>query len=375
MDADEYADLRAALDYAELSLETGDGRQALEQAERILSLVRGRSDDDLLPAALLTRALALESVGRTADAIEALEGIVAVRDPGRRWVRASMTLIWCYREIGDLERSLARGEGLLQNIREAGLDATDNAIKLQVTLASSYWSSGDVRHARRILRNAAATAERVGLPEARAAAFWNLSIIESHDGDVEDALALAAQALETFESVGNHTYAAQLRGVLGTFHLRLEPPDLDAAVPLLEQAADDFAWTRCSPINVIDNLETLARARFLAGDLDGAETLLDQVFSSTIAATFVEVSALALRGQLEAARGRTENARESYRSAVYKLTAIGADRKAAKLWFELGTLLSEVGEPDGAREAFKQAAAATGQLRPRGRFTSAGAAG
>jgi predicted RNA polymerase sigma factor len=42
------------------------------------------------------------------------------------------------------------------------------------------------------------------------------------------------------------------------------------------------------------------------------------------------------------------------------LTSIGADRGAAVLWFELASLLEELGEQDDARDAYKRAAASTG---------------
>jgi Tfp pilus assembly protein PilF len=45
---------------------------------------------------------------------------------------------------------------------------------------------------------------------------------------------------------------------------------------------------------------------------------------------------------------------------VLVLTRIGADRSAAQLWFELASLLEEVGEFDSARDAYRSAAASTG---------------
>jgi hypothetical protein len=52
------------------------------------------------------------------------------------------------------------------------------------------------------------------------------------------------------------------------------------------------------------------------------------------------------------------------------LTSVGSDRDAAEMWFELAGLLEDVNEFDGARDAYRSAAAASGvQSRPRIRAT------
>ncbi len=75
-------------------------------------------------------------------------------------------------------------------------------------------------------------------------------------------------------------------------------------------------------------------------------------------------SALVLQGQVAAAEGRVPDARQLYLQAVQTLSGIGADREAAQLWFDLGGLLSEVGDSEGALDAFKRAAASTGLTSP-----------
>jgi len=78
----------------------------------------------------------------------------------------------------------------------------------------------------------------------------------------------------------------------------------------------------------------------------------------------VAADALALAGQVLAARGDAEGAKSTYRQAVLLLTGAGADRGAAQLWFELADLLEDVGDVEAAREAYRSAAASTG-LRSR----------
>jgi tetratricopeptide (TPR) repeat protein len=59
-------------------------------------------------------------------------------------------------------------------------------------------------------------------------------------------------------------------------------------------------------------------------------------------------------------RGRVEDARRAFLSAVQLLSGAGADREAAQLWFDLGVRLKQIGEVEAALDAFQRAAASTG---------------
>ena len=72
----------------------------------------------------------------------------------------------------------------------------------------------------------------------------------------------------------------------------------------------------------------------------------------------------AAEGRLREAHRRWHEAAAAYQEAVHLLSAIGADRGAAQLWFDLAGLLEQVGEADSASDAYKRAAASTG-LRAR----------
>ena len=109
----------------------------------------------------------------------------------------------------------------------------------------------------------------------------------------------------------------------------------------------------------------LARARFLSGDLAGCRELTAMVHTiSDGHAPLAEAEATALEGQTYAAEGDLSQAATAYQGAVLLLSAIGADRGAAQLWFDLAGLLDQVGLADAARDAYKRAAASTG-LRAR----------
>jgi Flp pilus assembly protein TadD len=78
----------------------------------------------------------------------------------------------------------------------------------------------------------------------------------------------------------------------------------------------------------------------------------------------VAADALAVLGQVAAGGGDQRLAREHYRNAVARLTAVGADRTAAQLWLELGALLDEAGDAEAARDAYLSAAVSTGLQIP-----------
>jgi hypothetical protein len=69
-------------------------------------------------------------------------------------------------------------------------------------------------------------------------------------------------------------------------------------------------------------------------------------------------------GQVDAAGGDRTSAKRHYRAAVELLTGIGADRRAAETWMELGGLFEVVGDFAGASNAYRSAAAATGLALP-----------
>ena len=133
----------------------------------------------------------------------------------------------------------------------------------------------------------------------------------------------------------------------------------------LEKAAEELAWSSATPVDRAWTQLGLARARFLAGDLPGSRELTVEVHGiSDGHAPLAEAEARSLEGQTYAAEGDMTAAARAYQQAVLVLSAVGADRGAAQLWFDLADLLDQVGLADAARDAYKRAAASAG-LRAR----------
>ena len=206
-----------------------------------------------------------------------------------------------------------------------------------------------------------ARAEELDSETAKAAAYWNASIMESEQGNVSAAVPLAKKALAMLEHGEVGRNVARLRSNLGIFQLRLDPPELAEAQENLEQAGRDLEWTSASPVDVARNQLALGRAHFLRGELDEAVEQAARTYAvGEGSAPLLVAEAKVLEGQVAATRGDHQGATRSYREAIMTLTAIGADRGAAVLWFELASLLEELGEDDDARDAYKRAAASSG---------------
>lgn len=366
----EVDEVRLTLDYAELSLESGEPAEAETHAGAALARVTSPAMDDLAERAHYLRARALEAQGQTDDAILELEALVAGEASGLLRIKAGIALSRSYRESGDLGRAIDTGERLLAQLADQGLDGSDEAVQLAVTVAAAHFERGDSGHAVRICRAAIARAEALGSPTARASAYWNTSVMQAERGEVQDAVSLAQQALTLLAAGTDMRNLARLRAQMGRMQLALDPPELASARTNLEQAREHMVWSSAAPAEVALTDVDLARAHLLAGDVTAALELVESVRATAeVHAPIVAAEAKALEGQARAAQGDPAAAAAAYQQAVHLLTAIGADHAAAQLWFDLAGLLDEVGLAGDAREAYRRAAASTG-LRARTRMLS-----
>ena len=362
----EIDEIRLMLDYAQLSLESGEAREALAHVREARVRLATSPADALNERARFLDARALEALGLTDEAIDELESLVGDDTvSGLTRARAGIALSRVYRESGDLGRAIDTGERVLAELTASGLDSCDEAVQLAVTIAAAYFERGDAGHAVRICRAAIAKAEVLGSPTARASAYWNASAMQARRGDIHNAAPLAERALALLSEGQDTRNLARLRGELGYLQLALDPPEVERARENLEKAAEELDWSSAAPVDKAWTQLGLARARFLAGDLAGCRELTEEVREiSDGNAPLTEAEAKALEGQTYAAEGDMTTAAQIYREAVLLLSAIGADRGAAQLWFDLADLLEQVGQAEAARDAYKRAAASTG-LRAR----------
>ncbi|HEX2894960.1 MAG TPA: tetratricopeptide repeat protein [Marmoricola sp.] len=364
---DEARKYRLALDHAELSLVGGAPQTALDGVNAILDEIPEGQLPGLRRSAHQVRARALEAVGDLNGAIVALEELTATPIPDASWLRGLIALTRCYRDLGDVDRAIAVGERAATVIDDLGIQGLTEAIQLTVTVASAYHERGDVDHAMRLCMRALADAEKYDSPLAQASAYWNASVMETDaHGATPAALQMSQKALALFEVSEDHRNLSRLRSALASLQLAQEPPDPEGALETLDRAVRELEASDTSPADMSYALMIRGRAHLLLGDT--TEALASAERGMEVApkpSPYLDAMAGAIRGQVAALDGRFDDAREHYRQAVYSATTLGSDHHAAELWFELANLLAELGDHEGAVQAFRSAAAATGYRRHR----------
>lgn len=359
-------EVRLALDYAELALESGEPAEAAQHLDAALRRVNDVAGTGMRERARLLHARSLEASGREDDAIIELETLLDDSTvSGVSRIRAGIALSRIHRETGDLGRAITCGEDVLSQLRTAGLDASDEAVQLSVTVAAAYFERGDTAHAVRLCAKAITQAETLDSPRARASAYWNASVMQANRGDIAAAVPLAERALALLSEGQDARNLARLRTEVGRLQLELDPPAVDEARENLTQAVSEMEWSSASPTDRAWTLLGLARAAYLSGELEQARDLIGEVeVTSGGHAPLAEAEALTLAGRTCAAEGRMDEAADFYQQAVLRLSAIGADKAAAQSWFDLAALLESVDLAEAARDAYRRAAASTG-LRAR----------
>lgn len=358
---DVLAEASLTLDYAELALKSGDSEEALNQVDGVL----GGDGISLVPQitarAQALRAAALEACGRYQEAISHLEALVMDSARDAEWLQALIALSRCYRETGDLARAVEVGARAHEVVGDLGLGGTDAAIKLALTVAAAHFERGDVNYALRLCEQTIQEAETAGSATARSSAYWNASIMRSRQGDVASAVPLAKKAIQILEVEDDARQLARLRGSLAIIQLRLDPPDLEGAESNATAAMQAMEWSDASVVDRTRVRLTLAKVALHSRRLDQARDMaiecLDDVADQ---APLLAAEASLVVGRICVAEGHLDQARDAYQRSVHLLTGVGADRKAAQTWFELGGLLQAVGDESAALDAYRRAAVSTG---------------
>jgi transcriptional regulator with XRE-family HTH domain len=350
--------LELQLDHAELSLAGGEAERALLQARDALT---STSLDNVAGGRVRARyveAAALDALGQ-AQAVAAFQSLLGVEIDIHIRLKAATALSRIWREQGQLERSIACAKEALAIVGPHGV-ASEEGIRLSVTLAAALFTAGRVEEAAEICDEAIAESERLSSPVARASAYWNASVIRLEAGEITESIDLARRALHLLENTERVRDLGRLRQQLSSIMLRADPPRVDEAQELLQLAETELDWSAAAPVDRARNGLLRARALFLSGAFDEAEHRARQVLTDSSELPMLAVNGLTLLGQIDWTRGDRDSAQSWYRQAIALLTGAGADREAAQLWFDLGSLAAEAGLVAESADAFRRAAASTG---------------
>ena len=89
-------------------------------------------------------------------------------------------------------------------------------------------------------------------------------MFESERGSVAEAIPLAERALALLAEGQDGRNLARLRIALADMQLQLDPPDVAAAMVLIDQAADELRMSSAGALDVARNDVARARAQLLA---------------------------------------------------------------------------------------------------------------
>jgi transcriptional regulator with XRE-family HTH domain len=348
---------RLTVTYAELALRNGEPADALDQLDRVLH-GEGIPGADLSRQAHRLRANAFESLGRLEEAVIELEQLAsqaeAVGDASE-FVRLSIDLARCYQEGGDVSHSLDIGRATLGKIEALGLSGSDVHAELASTIVGTYYLRGDLIHAATLAAKAIADAEAGGSAKARAATYWNASVVAEASGRVSDALLLAQKALGLYADGDNERAIARLRVAYGWLLLRTTPAQPKAARELL-LAAHTSLEAVGSAIDLAHCETELGRAWLLLGRPKSALSYSDKAAARLGTEARLESAYVGLvRGAALLALDRRDEAVAAYRSAARMLSALDLSRLAAGAWRELGDAFANLGLFKDAGLAYQQA--------------------
>jgi transcriptional regulator with XRE-family HTH domain len=348
------------LDHAELSLAGGEVSQALSLSRDALASAALASVPGGSPRARYVEAAALDASGDP-DAARAFQRVLDEDDvDSSTRLKSATALCRIWREQGQLDRAIAVAQTALSELPNDAV-ASEEGIRLSVTLAAAMFVAGRTVEAAEICDRAIAESERLSSPVARASAYWNASMIRAESGDVAEALAMAKRALHLLENTERVRDLGRLRTQLAAIMLQADEPRLDDAQEQLRLADTELDWSEANPVDRARHNLVKAKTLFIAGDSDAArERALDVLESCSADMSMIAVEALTILGQLAWNAGEREEAQSWYRRAIGLLTGAGADREAAQVWFEIGTLASEAGMVAESADAFRRAAVSTG---------------
>lgn len=347
---------RLALAYAELTLHNGEPAAALAEFKAILA-DESVDDADHVSAALGV-ARAHEGLGELEAAMVTLRSLLerAHREPAAvPLLTVAMSLSRCYRQAGDLGRSVLVAEDALRRCKELGLTGTLDHVRLASTLVAAHTEMGDLVHAGVLMRELVADVEdgREGL--ATAAAYWNAALLEDEQGHQREALRLAERALASYGEGADVLASARLRVALGWLLMRQQPAQPETALEVLLTAR-----ARLKDLGTSADLAScateVARARLLLGDPVAAAEEARAALGYLQGADGVEAAlTLLVLGRSLIALGQSADADAVFAAALRLARDAGANRQSAAMLRELGEVHLELGRHAQAAQAFRAA--------------------
>jgi transcriptional regulator with XRE-family HTH domain len=353
---EEISEQRLQLKFAEIALANGELAEAHDRF-RALSL---QASSEIRHGASWGLAQTEEALGNLHEALTHLEALLEPARAGEPGPPGLLTLLIArcriYRLAGDFARSIEVGEDAVREVRELGLEGTEDEIRLASSLVGCYFARGDMFSAQHLVSRVIERAEKLGSRQAQGSAYWNASLVAAARGQLTDALELASKALALLAEASPDSSLAGMRIAYAWLLLRCDPPRLDEADALLARAHELLSDLSFSPH--LANCETeMARSALLRGDFDVAVRIAGQAIERCEEAGAVEgAHAKVVTGLALIMSGQPDQGAELAGHAAERLATMGSQLEAAQAWRELAEALIQRGRPVDAVEALRRAA-------------------
>ena len=356
VDAEVRRRARLALGHAEVALRRGDLDDAYRRFRELVDMP-GLGDDQLRQVQL-GRALVAE---RRGDLEEALSVLGELADTARRapavhpWMDVAEALCRCYREAGDLDLAISTGEEAMRHAAELGLDESDEYVRLGCTVLMGYYVRGDLAKATLMAADLVRTADTMGAPHTRGAAYWNAALMAESRGDIGQALVLVDRALAMFGESDDRRNLGRLRLAYAWLLLQQSPPEAEHALEMLDNVRGEIV-THGSKVDVGYCDAERARALLALGRLTEAREAAEASLAGLGDNPRIESApARLLLGRVLREQGDLPGCLEQCSAAAEMLDAMGASRQAAGAWRELGDIYREVDQAEAALDAYDRA--------------------
>ena len=356
-DADRADRLRLAVSYAALALRNGEPGDALTQLTAMTDAHPDLDPEDLLRVRRL-RAQALEGLGDLEEALREIEDLRQRAQEARQYeehLRLTIDAVRCYVEVGDVSYALDVGEAALATVHSWGLAGTDTHAQLASTVLGAYYDRGDLVRAQRMATEVLAALGESGSAQARAAVYWNASLLAEKRDDLPAALMLAERALAIYAEGEDVRALARLRVAYGWLLLRCMPARPEDA--RRELTASREALADVGTVVDLAYCDTeLSRCELLLGRPGHALSLADFALTRLGSEPRLERAHTTLvRARALLALDRQDEAVATYREAASALSGLDLNRHAAMAWRELADAFAQLGLLEDATLAYQQA--------------------
>jgi transcriptional regulator with XRE-family HTH domain len=360
VEPEEINEQRLKLQFAEIALANGSVAEARERFAELAQV----PTSEIRNGAIWGLARTDEAQGELRASLMHLDVLVDEARLGAPGAPGLLGLLMArcrlYKLAGDFARSIEVGEDALREVRELGLEGTEEEIKLASTLVMCYWGRGDLFSAQQLASQVIERADKLGSRTAQGSAYWNAALVAEAHGQIALALDLASRTLALLSESSLIRSLASIRVTYAWLLLRCDPPRIDEAEALLVQAHETFADMSLSQ-NLASCETEMARCALLRGAFaEAAQLAADSMARCADTSTTELESARVVKGLAQIMSGQAVDGVAAVSSAADFLEQMGARAKAAQAWRELAEALIRCDRLGQAIDALRRAADCAG---------------